>query len=232
MERRDFLIKDVPAVLFGMESEKVILFVHGLCGSKNEAEPFAQIAVKKGWQVLGIDLPEHGGRTDSKKLNPWDAIPELRGTMDYIKSRWKAVALRATSIGAWLSLIAFKDTELERGLLVSPVVDMEVLIKGMMYAANVSEERLKEEKEIAIDFGQPLSWDYFCFARDNKPETLAFPSYVLYGENDEMVNRSDVDEFTKKFNAKLTVMQGGEHWFHTDEQTNFMSKWESACLEI
>ena len=34
-----------------------------------------------------------------------------------------------------------------------------------------------------------------------------------------------IHDFTKNHNAMLTVMEGGEHWFHTDEQLQFLDDW-------
>lgn len=31
--------------------------------------------------------------------------------------------------------------------------------------------------------------------------------------------------FANKINAKLITVKDGEHWFHTDEQMNFLDKW-------
>ena len=62
MNKKLFQIMDIPAVLYGAESDKLYLFVHGKCGCKEEAEDFAEIVCPSGWQVLGIDLPEHGSR--------------------------------------------------------------------------------------------------------------------------------------------------------------------------
>ena len=31
--------------------------------------------------------------------------------------------------------------------------------------------------------------------------------------------------FAEKHKAGLTVMQGGEHWFHTEEQMRFLDEW-------
>ena len=47
-------IGSTPALLIGEKSEKVFLFVHGLHGNKEEALAFAEVAVPKGYQVLGI----------------------------------------------------------------------------------------------------------------------------------------------------------------------------------
>lgn len=61
----------IPAALYGAESEKIFLCVHGQFGNKFEAESFARIAVPLGWQVLAVDLPEHG---ESAQATPLPAL--------------------------------------------------------------------------------------------------------------------------------------------------------------
>lgn len=67
----------IPAALYGAESEKIFLCVHGQFGNKFEAESFARIAVPLGWQVLAVDLPEHGERAgnSSARFDPWHSVP-------------------------------------------------------------------------------------------------------------------------------------------------------------
>ena len=36
-------------------------------------------------------------------------------------------------------------------------------------------------------------------------------------------------EFAQKIGAPVTVMDGGEHWFHTAEQMVFLDKWMLNC---
>ena len=107
MKSTIFQIENVPVVLYGDRAENVFLFVHGLCGNKEEAERFAHVVAPYGYQVLGVDLPEHGGRRDGVKLLPWDVIPELQKVMRYAKEHWKSINVRAISIGTWFSLLAF-----------------------------------------------------------------------------------------------------------------------------
>ena len=38
-----------------------------------------------------------------------------------------------------------------------------------------------------------------------------------------------VSAFAKLHHADLTVIPGGEHWFHTDEQMQFLDKWIREC---
>ena len=32
-------------------------------------------------------------------------------------------------------------------------------------------------------------------------------------------------EFVQRTNSTLSIMKNGEHWFHTDEQMNFLDEW-------
>lgn len=74
----------IPAVLCGKAADKLCLFIHGKCGNKEEAEGLAEIICPHGFQVLGTDLAEHGGRKDdSAKPAPWEAVPELSGVSDW-----------------------------------------------------------------------------------------------------------------------------------------------------
>ena len=62
MKETVFQIEQIPAILYGEEAEKLYLFVHGKCGYKEEAKDFAELVGPHGWQVLAVDLPEHGDR--------------------------------------------------------------------------------------------------------------------------------------------------------------------------
>ena len=60
---QELKIGTIPAVLYGEPAPNIWLFVHGQGGNKTEAAAFAALAAPTGWQVLGIDLPEHGDCT-------------------------------------------------------------------------------------------------------------------------------------------------------------------------
>ena len=47
-----------------------------------------------------------------------------------------------------------------KAFFISPMVNLEKLICDMMMWAGISEETLREKKEIATDFGETLSWEY------------------------------------------------------------------------
>ena len=113
---------------------------------------------------------------------------------------------------------------IDRAYLISPVVDMEKLIGNMMMWAGVTEQELAEKKEISTPFGETLSWNYLTYVREH-PISWHIPTRILYGEHDNLISLETVSAFAKRVGAELTVMPNGEHWFHTDEQMQFLDCW-------
>lgn len=224
-----FPFGNIPAVLYGETSDRVWLYLHGKCGCKEEAELFAETVCPKGTQVLAMDLPEHGERKGSAEtFAPWDTVPELEQLLAYARTRWEHIGLRATSLGAWFSMLAFGGETLDKALFVSPVLDMERLIRDMMGWAGVGEERLKAEGEIPTAFGETLSWRYLQYARAHPVTNWSTPTAILYAGRDSLTGRETVDAFVRRFGCELTVMKDGEHWFHTPEQLSVLKRWEET----
>ena len=187
MREERFKIDTIPAVLYGAPSNRLYLFVHGKCGCKEESKAFAEIVCTKGWQVLAIDLPQHGERKGSNPgFDPWHVVPELRSVLAHARQHWNHIALRATSIGAWFSMQTFAEASLEKALFVSPVLDMEKLIRNMMLWAGVDEEQLQIEKEIATDFGETLSWRYLQYAKAHPVTSWNTATVILYPSKDNL----------------------------------------------
>ena len=57
------------------------------------------------------------------------------------------------------------------------------------------------------------------------------PTEILYGDQDGLTGRQTVDAFVRSHPARLTVMAGGEHWFHTAEQLAFLDGWLRNVLD-
>ena len=230
MKTEKISIQNIPALLIGEKADKAYLFVHGKMGQKEEALDFAPIAEQMGYQVLAIDLPQHGERkSGNDEFVPWIAVPEINTVYMFMQKRWQSISLRATSIGAWFSMLALSDFDIKRALFVSPIVNMQNLIENMMMWANVSEHQLKQQGEIPTSFGETLSWDYLCFVREN-PIKWTAPTEVLYAENDNLTAENVLCDFAKLHSAGVTVMQNGEHWFHTKEQLDFLRRWERKFI--
>lgn len=227
MKTERFQIGTIPAVLYGEPARQGYLFLHGQMGRKEEAEAFARVVCPKGWQVVSIDLPGHGERWDrDEELAPWTAVPDIRTALDWMEHRWKTTALRANSIGAYFAMLAFDKPAV--ALLVSPILDMEELILTMMGWDGITEEQLRRQGEIAASSGQILSWNYLCWVREHTIRDWTCPIRILYGSEDKMISRRTVEDYIRQHDAKLTVMESGEHWFHTPEQLTVLREWEET----
>lgn len=226
MEEKNLYIEKTPVRIWGPRADHVYLYVHGQGGNREEAKEFAEIAAEYGYQVLSMDLPEHGARPkENPSFEPWNVVPELSRIMVFCKQNWTDISLFANSIGAWFSMLAFANGDLKDCLFVSPVVDMVDLISHMMARANVSESRLAQEKQISTDFGQTLSWQYWLYAREHPVRTWNSPTRILSGEKDTLVDTATIEAFSKRFGCAWTVMKEGEHWFHTGQQLGVLFDW-------
>ncbi len=133
---------------------------------------------------------------DYRTFTPWETGAEIRFAIEKLKSEYDNIILIANSIGAFFSMNAGIDPVIKKAYFISPIVDMERLIADMVAWANVTEDELKEKGIIHTSFGEDLSWEYLSYVR----------------------------EHPIKWNA-LTVMENGEHWFHTEEQMQFLDDW-------
>ncbi len=83
---------------------------------------------------------------------------------------------------------------------------------------------LQEKKIIETSFGETLSWDYLSWVRAH-PIKWNVATEILYGGQDNLTSRDTIDAFAKNHGANLTIMEDGEHWFHTEEQMTFLDEW-------
>ena len=72
--------------------------------------------------------------------------------------------------------------------------------------------------------GETLSWDWLSDVRSH-PLRWTVPTRILYGERDFLTPFETMSRFASTIGAPLTVMPGGEHWFHTPEQMAFLDRW-------
>ena len=193
--------------------EEIVVYVHGKGGSAQEAEHYK--ALFPNCEVIGFDYHAQ---------SPWEATEEFSGFFTAVRKRCGKLTLVANSIGAFLSLSSLNEKLVDIAYFISPVVDMEQLICNMMQWADVSEAELAEKLEIPTTFGETLSWKYLCYVREH-PVSWKIPTRILYGEKDALTSMETIKAFAEKNNAELTVMPGGEHWFHTKEQMQFLDNW-------
>jgi len=195
------------------QMRKVVLYVHGLGGNASEAMHYAPLF--PGSEVVGMDY---------RASTPWEAGREIGEAVRRLKDAGATVTLVANSIGAYFSLHAGIDAALRKAYFISPVVDMERLIRDRMARAGVTEAELASRGAVHTDAGDELSWEYLRFVTDH-PVCWNTQTEILYGAADALIPRGSVEAFAAAHGAKVTVMTGGEHWFHTEPQMRFLDAW-------
>ena len=202
-----------------------ILYIHGKGGSATESEHYKPLFPDN--EVIGLDYQTFSdlkGTECGVAITPWETGKEIRIAVEELKGKYENVILIANSIGAFFSMNADIDEMIQKAYFISPIVDMDKLITDMMKWANVTEQELELKGVIHTDFGEDLSWDYLSYVRSHLVEWRV-PTQILYGSKDHLISQDTITRFANKHQATLTVMDGGEHWFHTDEQIAFLDNW-------
>ena len=195
------------------KTDEVVIYVHGKGGSAEESEHYRPFF--PGTDVYGFDYQSE---------NPWEAKKEFTDKVTELSETYHKITLIAGSIGAYFAMNAGIDKFIDRAFFISPVVNLEKLILDMINWAGTSESELEKRKIIPVDFGDDLSWDYLQYVRNHKI-SWEVPTEILYGSADNLQSIDTIQEFVMRESANLTIMEGGEHWFHTDEQMRFLDQW-------
>lgn len=193
--------------------QRAAIYIHGRGGDAREAEHYRPLL--QAYDVMGLDY---------KAQSPWETEEEFPPLVNPLFEMHDSVILIANSIGAYFAMHALADQQIDKAFLISPIVDMEGLIARMMSQAGVTEDELRSRREIPLASSETLSWAYLRYVRAH-PLNWHIPTEVLCGERDDVTPYESLSAFANQTGARLTVMRGGEHWFHTDEQMAFLDSW-------
>ena len=100
---------------------------------------------------------------------------------------------------------------------------MEELIIQMMAQAGITEGELKREKRSIHPVGKNIVGVPVLCQKESSCLEYSYRS-VVWGERPYDVLRNDI-RICEVDRRGLTVMKGGEHWFHTKEQMAFLDAW-------
>ena len=197
--------------------KKAIVYIRGKGGNAEESERYKQLFPK--YEVIGFDY---------QSQTPWEAAKEFSSYFDSLLEQYSSIEIIANSIGAFFAMSALSGAQIEKAYFISPVADMEKLMIDMMQWAGVNEDDLEKTGSIKTAFGEILSFEYLSWVRRH-PVAWTVPTSVLYGSKDNLQSIDTIMAFAEKCGADVTIMENGEHWFHTEEQMAFLDEW--ICRE-
>ena len=123
--------------------KKAMIYIHGKGGSPEEAEHYKPLF--EDYDVIGFDY---------KVQTPWQAKEEFPLLFDVLYEKYESISIIANSIGAFFAMNALYNRPIGKALFISPIVNMEQLITDMMAWTNVTENDLRDRKEIGTSFGE------------------------------------------------------------------------------
>ncbi len=95
-----------------------ILYIHGKGGSAAESEHYKPLF--PDCEVTNLDY---------HTFSPWETGKEIYDAVEELKGKYENVILIANSIGAFFSMNAGIDDIIQKAYFISPIVDMEKLIR-------------------------------------------------------------------------------------------------------
>lgn len=101
---------------------------------------------------------------------------------------------------------ALAEKKIYKALFISPIVDMERLIKDMMKRSDITEAELEKKREIITKFGEKILWEYLSYVRNN-PILWNIPTCILYGGKDNLTSKETMTGFANRIGAALTIMR-------------------------
>ena len=196
------------------KNKKVCVYIHGLNGSKDEAEDFSYLKVQ--YDVVGLDY---------KDGNPWEIAGILREEFKKITYSYKEIIVIANSIGAFYAYQYLSDFNIKKAFFISPIASMLQQIINLMLKYNITRDKFEEEKIIKLENGQTLSYDFYKEV-SNESDNWNVPTEILYGSRDDVVYIENIADFLAHHpHARLTIKQESEHYFHTPKEKEFIKEW-------
>lgn len=226
MEPIRLQIQAIPCALWGTDSNRVLVAIHGAQSHKEDTSFHLLAETFQACQVLSFDLPEHGERkNDFTPCKPPACVRDLVTVLDYAEAKWEHIGIFAISMGAYFSLLACGNHQVERAWFLSPVVDMGALIHNIMTRFDVTMEQLEREQSIPTPMGQTLYWDYFCYVQEHPICRWSVPTEILAGGRDTLCDGAVTAAFAERFSCGLQTAENAEYWFHTRSDLAVLRAW-------
>ena len=135
------------------------------------------------------------------------------------------MSLLCNDKGAYFPMQAFGGAVIRKALFVSLAQNINRLIVRMITWAGVTEAKLCGKGKIQPDLDEALSCRYLTWVREHPVKVCAVP-WRFIGRTEELAFIGVVNAFIAAHPAALTIVENGEHWFHTPEQLQVLAAWE------
>jgi alpha-beta hydrolase superfamily lysophospholipase len=180
-----------------------VVVLHGAGSCKENHHDFARAALAAGLGAIAFDQRGHGrspGPMDGRALG--DVVGMAAFLRERLEDRSAPIALRGSSMGGYLALVAAADAQAGAVVAICPA-GAEGLRRGL------AEGRFSFEADA-------LALDTFLAEHDERDAIAALdaPVLLLHAEGDEQVpveHSRELAELTRSPRSRLIAVPGGHH---------------------
>lgn len=217
----------IPCVLsvpdFG-QIRRVVLGVHGICGSKNDA---IQAAIAEEMEMfysatLRFDFPLHGESPAAEEaLTLENCRATLMAAAVHAKELFPQVedlCIFATGFGAYVTLLCLEQLQELPGKLRLVVQTPSVLMHQTMLAMKgISQETFRAMDKVYFR-DMPVHYSFYEEARRNIALTsYSMPMLILHSEEDRFIPMDQIRQFHRvNEDSRLVLIPGAGHEFRED----------------
>jgi len=206
---------------------RVVLGVHGLCGSATDPIQTA-LAEEMGFfesASLRFDFPAHGDSPmESDAFTVANCVDSLCAVAQYAREQFPQVedlCVFATGFGAYITLLALPTLEAQPGNLRLVIQTPSVLMHDtLLKMLRISKETLRAQQKAVIPVKRPLTITYEFYKEllgNIALTTHNVPMLVLHSEEDAYIDMNDIRRFRVVNDlSKLVIIPGTSHQFLED----------------
>jgi len=197
-----------------------IIAVHGFCGDMESStiQALAARMVQNEIAVTAFDFVGHGKSEADKHFSLSACKRDMSDVMRYMQQKYngeKPIGIFATSFGGYITLLNSDNIPSTTKLVLrAPAVYMaESFLK---FVPDYDEFQNAGKCEMGFERKLSVPFSFYDELRSNSALMTNYdrPILVIYGDQDDVVNFSDIEAFcTQNPKAVLKVISGADHRF-------------------
>jgi alpha-beta hydrolase superfamily lysophospholipase len=219
--------RNIPCILSAPAAgtpQRVVLSVHGLGGSKNDAiqSALAEELPLFSCAVMRFDLPAHGDSPeDDTTLCLESCRQALLAVAGWLRQEYpdaRELCIFATGFGAYVTLTCLEELIDLAGqvklVVQTPSVMMHATILSML---RMTRETLWAMDRVSLPAPRPIDITYSFFEELRSHIVLnaqPIPMLILHGESDAYIHQEDIQNFRRiNERSRLVYIPGASHRF-------------------
>ena len=239
-----------------VDSNTMVIFVHGVIEGPNQFKEFAKIAYKKNFSYSAILLDGHGKRgIDFAKSNKEKWIESLDREIVKYKDKYEKIILVGHSMGGLLSILASLKYKDKVSGLVLIAVPFRVFIKFKMIISiiKIYFGRIKKNDFLTMkaydalsvgmgNLGTYIKWiprylDLFTLMHitEKKLPKLEVPTLIIYTKKDELVSEKSLRVLEKNLRNDYEIIhleESGHFYYNRKELSKILKKFKEFLDKV